>query len=89
MAQFDMPTTYAPRAGEEKWYRYWEENKFFHPEVNEKHNENGQAGEEEGASSRKASAARSGLNPGSSTSARRWAWTPGAALHPSLTRCTG
>ncbi|MQL53043.1 valine--tRNA ligase [Desulfofundulus thermobenzoicus] len=36
MAEFDMPTTYDPRAVEEKWYRYWEENKFFHTEVNEK-----------------------------------------------------
>lgn len=33
MAKFDMPTTYDPRAVEEKWYRYWEENKFFHSEV--------------------------------------------------------
>ncbi|RKO67691.1 valine--tRNA ligase [Desulfofundulus salinus] len=33
MTQFDMPTTYDPRAVEEKWYRYWEENKFFHAKV--------------------------------------------------------
>ncbi|MGB9803629.1 valine--tRNA ligase [Desulfofundulus sp.] len=29
MTKFDMPTTYDPRAVEEKWYRYWEEHKFF------------------------------------------------------------
>ena len=34
MDGFDMATTYDPRAVEDKWYRYWEENKFFHTEVN-------------------------------------------------------
>ncbi|WP_027716997.1 valine--tRNA ligase [Desulfovirgula thermocuniculi] len=33
MARTDMPTAYNPRDVEEKWYRYWEENKFFHSEV--------------------------------------------------------
>ena len=30
----DLPTTYDPRVVENKWYRYWEENRFFHTEVN-------------------------------------------------------
>jgi len=29
-----IPTTYNPHAVEEKWYRYWLENRFFHAEVN-------------------------------------------------------
>jgi valyl-tRNA synthetase len=29
-----MATTYDPGLVEEKWYRYWEENKFFHAAVN-------------------------------------------------------
>ncbi|MBE3586216.1 valine--tRNA ligase [Desulfofundulus thermocisternus] len=33
MTRFDMPTTYDPGAVEERWYRFWEENKFFHTEV--------------------------------------------------------
>ncbi|OAT82217.1 valine--tRNA ligase [Desulfotomaculum copahuensis] len=33
MSGFDMPTTYDPRAVEDKWYRYWEEGKFFHAKV--------------------------------------------------------
>ncbi len=27
--KFDMPTTYDPHNVEEKWYKFWEENKFF------------------------------------------------------------
>lgn len=34
MPKFDLPSTYDPRAVEDKWYSYWEENGFFHPEVN-------------------------------------------------------
>jgi valyl-tRNA synthetase len=34
MSEFFMGTVYEPREVEEKWYRYWEENKFFHPRVN-------------------------------------------------------
>ncbi|MCL6635194.1 MAG: valine--tRNA ligase [Peptococcaceae bacterium] len=34
MARTDMPTAYNPRAVEEKWYRYWEENGFFHTVAN-------------------------------------------------------
>lgn len=33
MAGFDMATTYDPYQVEEKWYRYWEENKLFHARV--------------------------------------------------------
>jgi valyl-tRNA synthetase len=33
MAGFDMATTYDPHQVEEKWYRYWEENKLFHARV--------------------------------------------------------
>jgi len=29
-----MPSTYNPLAVEDKWYRFWEESGFFHPEVN-------------------------------------------------------
>ncbi|MFA7468515.1 MAG: class I tRNA ligase family protein, partial [Desulfotomaculaceae bacterium] len=27
--KFDMPTTYDPHAVEDRWYKHWEENKFF------------------------------------------------------------
>jgi len=30
----DIPTTYDPRSVEGKWYKYWEENGFFHTVVN-------------------------------------------------------
>ncbi|WP_148134755.1 valine--tRNA ligase [Candidatus Formimonas warabiya] len=30
----NISTTYDPKKVEEKWYRYWEENHFFHDEVN-------------------------------------------------------
>ncbi|MHB1042092.1 MAG: valine--tRNA ligase [Eubacteriales bacterium] len=30
----DLPTTYDPHTVEGKWYGYWEENRFFHTEVN-------------------------------------------------------
>lgn len=33
MSGFEMPTTYDPRTVEDKWYRYWEEGKFFHAGV--------------------------------------------------------
>lgn len=33
MSSFSMATAYDPREVEEKWYRYWEENKYFHPRV--------------------------------------------------------
>ncbi|MBU2491931.1 MAG: valine--tRNA ligase [Bacteroidetes bacterium] len=29
----DIPKAYEPNAVEEKWYKYWEENKFFHSEI--------------------------------------------------------
>lgn len=32
MAQ--LPKTYNPKDAEEKWYNYWEENKFFHAKAN-------------------------------------------------------
>ncbi|MCG8401449.1 MAG: valine--tRNA ligase [Firmicutes bacterium] len=31
--KFDMPTTYDPRTVEGRWYKYWEENKFFRSTV--------------------------------------------------------
>lgn len=31
----DIPKAYDPKSAEEKWYKYWEENKFFHSEVDE------------------------------------------------------
>jgi len=31
--KFAMPTTYDPRAVEDRWYKYWEENKFFRSTV--------------------------------------------------------
>lgn len=34
MPKFDLPSTYDPRAVEDKWYSYWEENGFFNPQVN-------------------------------------------------------
>jgi valyl-tRNA synthetase len=30
----NIPTVYDPQAVEEKWYKYWEDNGFFHEEVN-------------------------------------------------------
>jgi valyl-tRNA synthetase len=30
----NISTTYDPKSVEDKWYRYWEENRFFHDEVN-------------------------------------------------------
>ena len=33
MNQFNMPTTYDPRLVEDKWYSFWEENKYFHSVV--------------------------------------------------------
>ncbi|MGQ9823691.1 MAG: valine--tRNA ligase [Desulfotomaculales bacterium] len=33
MSSFSMPATYDPKEVEEKWYRFWEENRFFHPRV--------------------------------------------------------
>ena len=32
----DIPTKYNPKDTEEKWYKFWEEKKFFHAEVNPK-----------------------------------------------------
>lgn len=32
----NISTVYDPQAVEEKWYKYWEENGFFHEEVNKK-----------------------------------------------------
>ena len=34
MARADIPITYDPRSVEDKWYKYWEENGFFHAAVN-------------------------------------------------------
>ncbi|MDD3652631.1 MAG: valine--tRNA ligase [Desulfotomaculaceae bacterium] len=34
MAKDDIPSVYDPRAVEDRWYHYWEENGFFHAEVN-------------------------------------------------------
>ncbi len=34
MARADIPITYDPRSVEDKWYKYWEENGFFHSVVN-------------------------------------------------------
>ncbi len=31
----DIPKQYAPKEVEDKWYKYWEENKIFHSEVDE------------------------------------------------------
>lgn len=31
----DIPKAYDPKSVEDKWYKYWEENKFFHSEVDE------------------------------------------------------
>ncbi len=31
--EFNMPTTYDPAAVEERWYKFWEENKFFRSTV--------------------------------------------------------
>ena len=33
MGAFSMATAYDPKEVEEKWYRFWEENRFFHPRV--------------------------------------------------------
>lgn len=35
MGEFEMEKTYDPGQVEEKWYRFWEENGFFHAEVDE------------------------------------------------------
>lgn len=34
MGNGNLPTTYEPQAVESKWYRYWEENKFFQTKIN-------------------------------------------------------
>jgi valyl-tRNA synthetase len=34
LARADIPITYDPRSVEDKWYKYWEENGFFHAAVN-------------------------------------------------------
>lgn len=34
MSKSEMPTTYNPHEVEDKWYSHWEENKYFHTEVN-------------------------------------------------------
>ncbi|MFZ5800949.1 MAG: valine--tRNA ligase, partial [Candidatus Omnitrophota bacterium] len=31
---YDLPSHYNPRASEDKWYKYWEENNLFHSQVN-------------------------------------------------------
>jgi valyl-tRNA synthetase len=31
----DIPKAYSPKEVEDKWYKYWEENKIFHSEVDE------------------------------------------------------
>ena len=31
----DIPKQYAPKDVEDKWYKYWEENKIFHSEIDE------------------------------------------------------
>lgn len=31
----DIPKTYNPKVAEDKWYKYWEENKLFHSEIDE------------------------------------------------------
>lgn len=33
MTEHNIPTVYNPEAEEEKWYRYWEENRLFHAEA--------------------------------------------------------
>jgi valyl-tRNA synthetase len=33
MTENNIPTVYNPEAEEEKWYRFWEENRLFHAEV--------------------------------------------------------
>lgn len=33
MTENNIPTVYNPSAEEEKWYRFWEENRLFHAEV--------------------------------------------------------
>ena len=32
----DIPTKYDPKQTEDKWYQFWEENNFFHAEVDSK-----------------------------------------------------
>ncbi len=34
MKKKDIPTVYDPLAVEQKWYQYWENNNFFHTDVN-------------------------------------------------------
>ncbi|AIF52510.1 valine--tRNA ligase [Pelosinus sp. UFO1] len=34
MTEKNIPTVYDPQAVEAKWYKYWEDNGFFHQEVN-------------------------------------------------------
>lgn len=31
----DIPKAYNPKVAEDKWYKYWEENKIFHSEIDE------------------------------------------------------
>jgi len=31
----DIPKAYEPKVAEDKWYKYWEENKIFHSEIDE------------------------------------------------------
>jgi valyl-tRNA synthetase len=31
----NISTTYDPKSVEEKWYGFWEENRFFHEQVDE------------------------------------------------------
>ena len=33
MAEHNIPTVYNPEAEEQKWYRFWEENRLFHAEA--------------------------------------------------------
>lgn len=33
MEEKNIPTVYDPQSFEKKWYKYWEDNKFFHAEV--------------------------------------------------------
>ncbi|MBM7854541.1 valyl-tRNA synthetase [Desulfohalotomaculum tongense] len=36
MSNTELPKTYNPREVEDKWYQYWEENKYFHARLDKK-----------------------------------------------------
>ena len=32
----DIPSRYNPKQSEDKWYQFWQENGFFHAQINPK-----------------------------------------------------